>query len=324
MTKIKPNFYKQIDSRYSKVRGAGTTLGASGCGPTACANVISKTTNASVTPKTTFLWACKNGYMTSNQGLYWAGIAAMLKHWGVKCEQTTDQSKVKNALSKGYWAIAIMGKGLWTRGGHFILLYNYSDGYVDVSDSASYSKERAHAKFSTYAAQNYNHTNWMIIDPTQYKLAKAQLAKADKKAVGKTATLYVSESKGASVRKSPSADSKLIGTAKFNKGFKLKYAGEHWYKITSIGKFKGYYIKSTQLSKYKQQKIKYKFMATMNLRDGYSTKTADVIGTIRKSSTFTSTKQRGTWAYFPIQKGLTKAGWVKIKNGNEAYLKAVK
>lgn len=324
MTKIKPNFYKQIDSRYSKVRGAGTTLGASGCGPTACANVISKTTNASVTPKTTFLWACKNGYMTSNQGLYWAGIAAMLKHWGVKCEQTTDQSEVKSALSKGYWAIAIMGKGLWTSGGHFILLYNYSDGYVDVSDSASYSKERAHAKFSTYAAQNYNHTNWMIIDPTQYKLAKAQLAKADKKAVGKTATLYVSESRGASVRKSPSADSKLIGTAKFNKGFKLKYAGEHWYQIMSIGKFKGYYIKSTQLSKYKQQKIKYKFMATMNLRDGYSVKTADVIGTIKKGSTFTSTKQRGTWAYFPIQKGLTKAGWVKIKNGNEVYLKAVK
>ena len=65
-------------------------------------------------------------------------------------------------------------------------------------------------------------------------------------------------------------------------------------------------------------------MATMNLRDGYSTKTADVIGTIRKGYTFTSTKQRGTWAYFPVQKGLTKAGWVKIKNGNETYLKAVK
>lgn len=318
---MKPNFYKQIDSRYSGIRGSGTTIGASGCGPTAVANVVSVLKSHRITPKHTFRWACNHGYMAGDNGLYWSGIAAMLKHYGIKgVTQTSSDEKALQALKKGYWVIGLVGRSIWTSGGHFILLYGYKNGYVYVSDSASYALYRKKNTFSTYRAASVQ--NWCIIDPRIVKGNAKSRAKAKKKAKAKTITMYVGATEGVNVRTKATTFSKRQGIMAFNTKVKLTIVNELWYKIAD-GKFKGYYVAQSEFSKYKQRKVKYQTLCIMNVRKGYSTKT-NVIATIAKGKKLLSTKQRGRWAYFPKQSGLAHAGWVKIKSDKERYLKAVK
>ena len=305
---MKPNFYKQIDPRWASysypVSGGRPTIGGSGCGPTSCVNVISALTHSTWTPKTTFKWACQNGYMTANSGLYWTGIKAILKHGGItNVEQTGSAEAAKTALKKGYWVIGLVGPSRWTHGGHFILLYGYDNGTVYISDPYSYSNYQQKAPWSAYAAADRQ--EWLIINPAQYKKKKT---KGSKKAL-----LYVSK-KIVNVRKKPSLKADKVGQVKFNTKMTLIPYSDNWYKIAK-GKYKGYFIHKGNFSKYRQRVLKYKTLENMNVRAGYTTK-ADIIGGVPKGVTLKSTKQRGRWAYFPKQKGLNKPGFICVKSSD--------
>lgn len=320
---FKPNFYKQYDYRWSGVKyKGGCTCGNSGCGPTSCANIISALTHKNVTPKDTFKWACKEGYMTVDDGLYWSGIPAMLKHWGITdVKITASDEDAKEALKKGYWLVSLMSRGNWTSGGHFIVVYKYEDGHVFISDSASTSHSRQYAVFSLWAAQNIK--MWLVIDPSQYTGGTA--TSGSKKAATKTTkyyTLYVSD-KYVNARADRSTAAKIKGEISYGTKLKLTSYKDGFYKVAS-GKYKGCYVHKSCLSKYKQTKVTYRLMSEMNLRDGYSTKTK-VLDTVSKGTLLRSTKQRGRWAYFPLQKGIKEAGWICIRSKDgKVYLKTVK
>lgn len=321
---MKPNFYKQTDSRWARKRyrvpGGSPSVGGSGCGPTSMCNVISALNHPTLKPDDVFKWVCKHGYMTAGQGMYWSGIKATLKHYGITTVKTIyhnsdGKAKLKSYLKRGYWAIAIMHRGDWTSGGHFILPYRVKGNIVYISDPASYASSRARASYDRFWAQN--DCDWAIIDPTQYAKAKpAAKPKPKKAATTKVELKYVGDDY-ANVRKGRSTSYTKVGALDFNTAVKVTSFKDGWYKIAS-GKFKGYYICDHTLSKYKQNKCKYKTCAVMNVRNGYTTK-SDVIAQISKGRTVVSTKQRGRWAWIPSAKG-----WVCIKAENNTYLKAVK
>ena len=315
---MKPNFYKQIDpawSSYSCYAGGGyPTLGGDGCGPTCCTNIISAITHPTWKPPKLFKWACKNGYMTANSGLYWSGIKAMLEYGGItNVEQTTDHARIKDALQKGHWVIGLVGPSRWTSGGHFIVLYEYRKGNVYISDPASYAQYRHIAPFSVFEEADLQ--DWIIIDPSQYTKRKTKTKES------KEAALYV-KVKSTKVKKKPFKSEKAIAKLKFNTKVVVKPFDDDWYQITR-GKYKGCYVRAANFSKYAQKVIKYKALKDMNVRSGYTTK-AKIIGKIKKGTILKSTKQRGRWAYFPKQKGLDKAGFIcaKAKNGDR-YLQKI-
>ena len=114
-----------------KSNGGKTTIASSGCGVTSFANVkgISVTDAAE--------YAMKNGHRIYGSGT----AAALFANNGGK-----SAGSAKNALNevaKGRYLVASMGPGNWTRGGHFILVYGYSDDKVYVSDPASSKSTRA-------------------------------------------------------------------------------------------------------------------------------------------------------------------------------------
>lgn len=319
---MKPNFYKQIDSRWSsyycRAGGGYPTLGAHGCGPTCCTNVISATTHSNWQPKKLFQWACANGFMTATDGLYWSGIEAMLMYGGIKKPiQTTNHDTIKKSLQKGDWIIAIMGPGNWTRGGHFILVYSIdSNNNIYVSDPASYASYRSKNTFKLFTSQMRN--CWIIENPAQY------VKSPDVPKETKEIAMYVSRDK-APVRtkaKSTKNGGKIVARIKFNKKLRLVPYNDNWYKINS-GTYKGKFIHKHNLSKYRQETAKYKTRYIMNLRDGYSTKST-LLQEVPKGVTLKSTKRRGNWAYFPKQKGLSKGGFIRIKDSKYTYLKKVK
>lgn len=114
-----------------KSNGGKTTIASSGCGVTSFANVkgISVTEAAE--------HAMKNGHRIYGSGT----AAALFANNGGKTAGGAE--KALNEVAKGKYLVASMGPGNWTRGGHFILVYGYSDDKVYVSDPASDKSTRA-------------------------------------------------------------------------------------------------------------------------------------------------------------------------------------
>lgn len=322
MSILKPSFYKQSDSRWAKnsykcTDGGYASVGTAGCGPTSVANVINALIK-SITPPTVFKYACQQGYMTSNSGMYRSAVPKLLTHYGIKVVDTLPRTsdgkkKLKNYLKKNYWAIAIMGKGIWTNGGHYILAYYVdSNNNVYISDSASSADYRQKNTFENFWNQQKD-VSWLIVDPSQYvKKSSIITPKVD----AKTYTLYTNNNK-ANIRSGRGTKYKLVATLKKNKALKVKNLSGNWWEIAS-GTYKGKFIASSNLSKYGTKDINYKTQYRMNVRDGYSTSGTKIIGKVEKGKTIKSTKQKGNWAYIPAKKG-----WVCIKDSKYTYLKKV-
>ncbi|MDF2923918.1 MAG: murein hydrolase [Paenibacillaceae bacterium] len=137
-------YFNQMDSRWAnKPYGPTDTIGASGCGPTSLAIVVSTLTDTVVDPVAMSEWAYQNGYLAEGTGSYHSLIPDGAKHFGLQVEgaTTTEKQKIIDALSAGKLVIAIMGKGHFTSSGHFMVLRGVTeDGQILVADPASYKR----------------------------------------------------------------------------------------------------------------------------------------------------------------------------------------
>ena len=127
-------YYYQGD--YKQDYGGGKTIAQAGCGPTSLAMVLKYYTGQNITPVDTANYARKHGYRIINNGTSDELFGAMCSEYGVKGEyQKASTDNIVTALSKGKTIIAHMGKGTFTKGGHYIVLKGLtSDGNVLVAD----------------------------------------------------------------------------------------------------------------------------------------------------------------------------------------------
>jgi len=136
-------YYSQLDSRWvNKSYGKTGTLGEEGCGPTAAAMVIATLADTSVNPVDIAKWSAQNGYRAEGNGSYLSLVPAVCSYYGLTVEGIgNDAKKLVSALNQGYLVIAIMSKGHFTTGGHFIVLRGLTtSGEVLVADPASTSR----------------------------------------------------------------------------------------------------------------------------------------------------------------------------------------
>lgn len=115
--------YRQYDARWghTKYPKGNDNVANSGCGPTACADLIS-IINKKVTPKVTAKFMVKHGYAIPNAGTAHAGIPACLKHFGVDAKFIEH---MKDFFKKGTFAVILFRGGTkggvtWTNGGHYV------------------------------------------------------------------------------------------------------------------------------------------------------------------------------------------------------------
>lgn len=143
-----PKDFKQYDSRWgSKIFSAtgkkSQTMKSSGCGPTAAANVVASLKDCSVTPWTLAQIAMKKGYRTANSGTAWSFFKYIAGLYGFsKFVQTSSVETMKACLDAGGYAVASMGKGYWTSGGHYITPWKYEGGYIYCNDPASSKRKK--------------------------------------------------------------------------------------------------------------------------------------------------------------------------------------
>ena len=123
---------------------ASETIAAAGCGPTSVADLLE------VSPIDTANWMTKHGYAYPYQGTAYSGINACLTAYGADGKmiaqgqdgQTECQAfkTWRNAIQSGQTGILLMHACVstyWTRGGHYIAIVEYKDGYYLVYDPAS-------------------------------------------------------------------------------------------------------------------------------------------------------------------------------------------
>lgn len=145
-----PVDYKQYDSRWKKIKytitgSSSQTIGSSGCGPTSMADIMACWVDKKITPVEMCQYALKKGFRTRNSGTAWGfykSIANAYPQGFSKFTQTKSMSTLKAALAQGAFAVASMGPGYWTKGGHFICVYKMDNTYVYAKDPASSSRKK--------------------------------------------------------------------------------------------------------------------------------------------------------------------------------------
>lgn len=163
-----PISYLQTDPRWRDLDysapGERTTIGASGCGPTAMAMVLAAWADPSVTPATECAWALAHGYKAPHQGTYYGYFAQAAARYGLRCTQLNWSSiygssasgyhaKAKAALEAGNLVIACMGPGSWTSSGHYVLVWDLAGDTIRINDPASTLPRRTQGSYALFRQQ---------------------------------------------------------------------------------------------------------------------------------------------------------------------------
>lgn len=118
--------YLQTD--YANVPYGSSNIAACGCGPTSFAMIASYLTGTTITPADAVAW-CGNSYYVWGAGTSWSYFEAAAKHFGCGAvRESYDANEVLKALSEGHPVISSQHAGLFTRGGHFIVLRGVENG----------------------------------------------------------------------------------------------------------------------------------------------------------------------------------------------------
>lgn len=175
----KPVYYRQGDPRWARkpyqAAGESSTIGSAGCGPTCAAMMAATLADRSVTPETTCAWSVRHGYKALRQGTYYAYFHPQLASYGIDCRQLLGNriinlpdhpvhKQVQRSLGQGYYAIALMGPGTWTKGGHFVLLWDW-DNKVRILDPASSAERRLNGDPATFRREV---RNYWLVDARKY------------------------------------------------------------------------------------------------------------------------------------------------------------
>ena len=145
---VKPLDFKQYDPRwagvvYSSHGDAKQTIKTSGCGPTAMADIVAAAKDETATPPALAQKAVAWGDRTYRSGTAWRFFEHAAKEYGFgSFEKSAALNRLQSCLDGGGWAVASMGKGYWTKGGHYICVWKIKDGWVYAHDPASSKRTR--------------------------------------------------------------------------------------------------------------------------------------------------------------------------------------
>ena len=177
-----PVSYLQTDPQWAALDysapGEKTTIGASGCGPTAMAMVLATWADKSVTPETECAWALKHGYKAPRQGTYYGYFVPAAARYGLKGRQLSWTNiygnsnshlheEARKAVEAGHLVIACMGKGLWTSSGHYVLVWKIQGNTIYINDPASTRSARTQGDYSLFKQQVKYY--WVIERPENMK-----------------------------------------------------------------------------------------------------------------------------------------------------------
>lgn len=165
-------YYSQIDKRwknkiYSSVGNTAQTIGTSGCGPAAAAMVVSSI-KGNITPDQMADLYMKYGYRSANQGTYWSAFKWTADVFDIGYSEYYKLDDAIAKLKDNHYIIASCNQGLFTYGGHFVVLVGLEGNYIKIYDSYLYNGKYDVASRRGKAIVKGNTTYVSIQDFRQY------------------------------------------------------------------------------------------------------------------------------------------------------------
>lgn len=138
-------YYSQIDSRwsnkmYSSVGDRSQTIGTSGCGPTSSAMVVSSI-KGTITPDTMASLYTQYGYRSASQGTYWSAFKWTADVFNIGYSECYRLDDAVARLKDNHYIIVSCNQGLFTYGGHFIVLTGVEGNHIKVYDPYLYNNK---------------------------------------------------------------------------------------------------------------------------------------------------------------------------------------
>lgn len=177
-----PVSYLQTDPKWDacdySAKGEQTTIAASGCGPTAMAMVLATWVDKSVNPKTECAWALAHGFKAPHQGTYYGYFEEAGRRYGLNTYRlnytnlygnatSAYHAQARDALDRGELVIACMGKGNWTRSGHYVLVWKINGNVIYINDPASTKAHRVRGDYAVFRREVKYY--WVIERPEDRK-----------------------------------------------------------------------------------------------------------------------------------------------------------
>lgn len=134
------HYYNQTDPAWSTQPYGSDQIGGYGCGPTAMAMAVSSMTAHSMNPAQMAQWTREHHYWAKGRGSYLSIVEGTAAAFGLQAVSLPDidAERLRQELAGGKVLVALMTKGHFTQGGHFILLHGMTlDGSILVADSSS-------------------------------------------------------------------------------------------------------------------------------------------------------------------------------------------
>ena len=155
---IRPLYYKQSDPRWKNIQytidgDKNETIGASGCGPTCAAMIIASVREPKITPVEMCRLAIEMRDRTANSGTEWEFFGKVAAKYDIPFKQSGNTKEAVEALKSGAYVICSMKAGKFTKGGHYILGWDFKDNNIIVHDPASTAYERTYGDIRTFEIQ---------------------------------------------------------------------------------------------------------------------------------------------------------------------------
>lgn len=241
-------YISQIDSRwryypYTSIGDSSQTIGSSGCGVASAAMIIDSIVgNVSVTELADAF--VDNGYRSANDGTYWSAYRAIADQFDIEYEETSDFDYMISLLRNNHYVIASCGNGLFTYGGHYIVLYGIDGDTIKIYDPYLYSgkfdvstrRNRVSVDGNTVYCSTYNfknYANYKQFFCYGYDSNKVETENTtDSNVVTNSYTRFVAtKSSNLNVRNSPNGA--IINSLRKGTEVKVEYTDGDWSKISS-------------------------------------------------------------------------------------------
>ena len=92
-----------------------------------------------ITPDTMGDLFVKYGYRSANSGTYWSAFRAVADEFNIGYTETTDIQRALDLLRNKNYVVASVGNGLFTTGGHFIVLVGIEGNNIKIYDPYLYA-----------------------------------------------------------------------------------------------------------------------------------------------------------------------------------------
>lgn len=154
-----PEFY-QWDQRWGYKTYGSNLMGLTGCGPTCLSMVaVHLLGDTSMNPAWMADYSMDNGYYDyeNMSGTFWTLMTDGATGLGLEAiEITADEQRMIDNLDVGNPIICIMGPGVFTDEGHFIVITGYSDGKFTIHDPNSIENTQKEWEYDEFADQIMN------------------------------------------------------------------------------------------------------------------------------------------------------------------------